>query len=59
MVAETTVIDNFNSLCEEGFSRGQRPVRLLGMGVKLVPTPPVDAESTSSDQLSFTLDHEV
>jgi hypothetical protein len=53
------VIDNFNSLCEEGFSRGQRPVRLLGMGVKLVPTPPVDAESTSSDQLSFTLDHEV
>ncbi len=59
MVAETTVIDNFNSLCEEGFSRGQRPVRLLGMGVKLRHTPPADAESITSDQLSFALDHEI
>ena len=59
MVAKTTLMDNFNSLCEQGFSRGNRPVRLLGMGVKLSPRQQAETKSTSSDQLSLTLDQDV
>lgn len=58
MVAETTLIDNFNSLCEEGYSRGDRPVRLLGMGVKLLPVQAPRQAAIATNQLSLTLDQE-
>lgn len=32
-----TEIAGYNALCTEAFSRGNRPVRLLGLGVKLAP----------------------
>lgn len=37
MLSPTTDVDNFLALCEQGFSRGNRPVRLLGVGVRVEP----------------------
>ena len=37
MISQAAEINNFNSLCEEGFARGKKPVRLLGMGVRVSP----------------------
>ena len=37
MVSSQTVTDNYSELCSKGFSRGNKPVRLLGLGVKVLP----------------------
>jgi len=37
MVSSQTVTDNYSELCSKGFSRGNKPVRLLGLGVKVFP----------------------
>tara|TARA_B100000029_G_scaffold115300_1_gene107777 strand:- start:156 stop:1268 length:1113 start_codon:yes stop_codon:yes gene_type:complete len=37
MISQAAEINNFNSLCEEGFARGKKPVRLLGLGVRVSP----------------------
>ena len=44
MISQAAELNNFNSLCKEGFARGKKPVRLLGMGVRVSPKDP-DAET--------------
>lgn len=68
MISDSTVIENYMALCEQGFSRGERPVRLLGMGVRLIPRSTSESEIETADgdgkeeenmqanQLSLTLD---
>ena len=46
----------FRELLEEGYKRRERPVRLLGIGVKLEPNIPGKTENNESDQLSLILD---
>jgi len=36
-LSDCTDLENYTTLCEQGFARGDRPVRLLGMGVRLLP----------------------
>ena len=61
MVSSSTDAGNYRTLCEQGFARGNKPVRLLGMGVKLIPL--IENSNTQSskiennkDQLSLSLD---
>ena len=37
MLSPATDLDNFLTLCEQGYARGERPVRLLGVGVRVEP----------------------
>ena len=46
----------FRELLEEGYKRRERPVRLLGIGVKLEPNSPEKTHNNETDQLSLTLD---
>lgn len=39
MLSKETGLENYRNLLKDGFVRGKRPVRLLGLGVKLVPAP--------------------
>ncbi|PCJ25598.1 MAG: DNA polymerase IV [SAR86 cluster bacterium] len=59
MASTTAKLDNFNKLCEQGFARGDRPVRLLGMGVKLIPKSVAEIEPDSVDQLNLALESEI
>jgi hypothetical protein len=55
MVSNSDDAENYCALCEEGFSRGNKPVRLLGVGVRIQPqSNPVSAE-TDADQLQLSL----
>lgn len=61
MVSSSIDAGNYRTLCEQGFARGNKPVRLLGMGVKLIPL--IKNSNTQSskiennkDQLSLSLD---
>jgi len=61
MISSTIDADNYRALCEQGFARGNKPVRLLGMGVRLIPlTEGSNKKSSNSnsdrDQLSLSLD---
>lgn len=56
MISDTTETDNFRVLCEQGFARGSKPVRLLGIGVRLSPATEHSEVTTSADQLSLGLD---
>jgi DNA polymerase-4 len=62
MISSSLDTDNYRTLCEQGFARGNKPVRLLGMGVKLIPLTE-NSETKSSniennkDQLSLSLDY--
>lgn len=61
MISSTTDANNYRALCEQGFARGNKPVRLLGMGVKLIPLTELSNTKTSNteydrDQLSLGLD---
>ncbi len=58
MISENTDIQNFNKLCEQGFSRGNKPVRLLGMGVRVTPKLEIESgnDDTENDQLNLSLD---
>lgn len=55
-LSTSTSMDNYRQLCEEGFSRGDRPVRLLGMGVRVLPKEDKVEAETEINQLSLTLD---
>lgn len=59
-LSDSLLMDNFNKLCEEGFARGDRPVRLLGMGVRLTPksSKPVEQQAVGLDQLLLTLEQD-
>lgn len=47
--------ENFNRLCNEGFARGNKPVRLLGLGVRVIPAAGEWADK-KAEQLKFSLD---
>ncbi len=49
MISQAAEISNFSALCEEGFSRGDKPVRLIGMGVRVSPIDP-DSNDTAKDE---------
>jgi len=59
MISDSTDMQNYTSLCEQGFERGDKPVRLLGMGVRVIPQSEKDegTETENEEQLSFSLDH--
>jgi DNA polymerase-4 len=61
MISSSLDTDNYRALCEQGFARGNKPVRLLGMGVKLIPltensTVKSPNFENEKDQLSLNLD---
>jgi DNA polymerase-4 len=55
MLSSTTDINNYMKLCQNGFFRGDKPVRLLGLGIRL-QSPPAALSAEESNQLSLTLD---
>ena len=46
----------FVALCEEGYARRKRPVRLLGIGVRLEPRQARESQTRDQNQLCLTLD---
>jgi len=56
MISSTTDADNYRALCEQGFARGNKPVRLLGMGVRLIPLTENSSIEKGRDQLSLGLE---
>jgi DNA polymerase-4 len=56
MLSTTTDRENYRTLCEQGFARGNKPVRLLGMGVRLSPTEDIPTKLNNSTQLSLGLE---
>jgi DNA polymerase-4 len=52
MLSEDTNPENYHTLCEQGFARGERAVRLTGVGVRVEPLEN-SAEVVSGDQLSL------
>ena len=52
MLSEDTNPKNYRTLCEQGFARGERAVRLIGVGVRVEPLEN-SAEGVSGDQLSL------
>jgi DNA polymerase-4 len=55
MLAASTCADNYKSLCEQGFRRGNKPVRLLGVGVRVLPQAD-EPEADTVDQLALELE---
>ncbi len=56
MVSETTDMENYRQLCSEGFSREEKPVRLLGLGVRVLPRESSEETQSEDEQLNLTLD---
>jgi DNA polymerase-4 len=56
MVSEDANADNYRNLCEDGFERGNKPVRLLGVGVRVLPADSEKGNGATPDQLALTLD---
>lgn len=57
MLSNSTEVENYHQLMVQGFSRGDRPVRLLGLGVKLMPSKkPSDQADFKKEQLNLGLD---
>lgn len=54
MLATIVESENFYKLCSDGFARGNKPVRLLGLGVRL--TPRLALQEVPEKQLSLELD---
>lgn len=52
MLSEDTNPENYRTLCEQGFTRGDRAVRLIGVGVRVEPLEN-SAKVASGDQLSL------
>ena len=52
MLSEDTNPENYRTLCEQGFARGERAVRLIGVGVRVEPLEN-STEGVSGDQLSL------
>ena len=48
--------ENYRSLCLEGFERGDKPVRLLGVGIRLQPLTEALTNTVSENQLMLTLE---
>ena len=60
MLSDTRDSENYRELCKDGFERGNKPVRLLGLGVRVLPLEDdngADGKQTpKSEQLTFALD---
>ena len=58
MLSDNTSHTNYQLLCEQGFARGERPVRLLGVGVRLASSPAHTAVTSDSkeEQMKLTLE---
>ncbi len=56
MLSQSLDLENFLQLCSEGYSRRNSPVRLLGLGVRVQAPAENEANDTSNDQLTFSLD---
>lgn len=57
MLSANTFPDNFMELCKQGFARGNRPVRLLGLGVRLAATDQEEKpEANDEEQIPLLLD---
>lgn len=56
MISSSTDLNNYLSLCRQGFERGDKPVRLLGVGVRLVEPSQSELSEASSNQLDLTLE---
>lgn len=48
--------DNYLKLCKEGFERGDKPVRLLGVGIRLLTNDSENIDNAESNQLALTLE---
>ena len=55
MVSNSDEAENYYALCEEGFSRGNKPVRLLGVGVRIQPQNNTVSAEADVDQLQLSL----
>lgn len=57
MISQSLEPENFHKLCSDGFARGNKPVRLLGLGVKVLPASeeeqPSSPSQTEEEQLAF------
>lgn len=58
MISDTIDQENFNKLCSDGFARGNKPVRLLGLGVKVTPAQEENIETSQKEQLTFFQDED-
>lgn len=56
MLSGHTVPENFIEMCKQGFARGNRPVRLLGMGVRLAATDQAVKPVLDEEQIPLRLD---
>lgn len=56
MIAGSTDLENYQSLCSQGFSRGDKPVRLLGVGVRVLP-PDGKTDEETEEQLPLGLEN--
>ena len=54
MLSDTCSTDNYINLCKDGFARRSIPVRLLGIGVRLVPKQ--ETTEATCNQLILTLE---
>ncbi len=50
MVSEELNCSNYTALCQQGFERGNKPVRLLGLGVRVVPRESEPSASLSKEE---------
>lgn len=56
MLSGNTAPENFMELCKQGFSRGNRPVRLLGMGVRLATAHQTAKPVLDEEQIPLLLE---
>lgn len=58
MLSTNTAAENFAELCTQGFMRGNRPVRLLGMGVRLTTKNlnVIHMQDDEEEQMTLTLE---
>lgn len=56
MISPSTNIENYLSLCRQGFERGDKPVRLLGVGVRLAEPERNTDTVANANQLDLSLE---
>lgn len=55
MISSSVETEIYRALCEQGYARGSKPVRLLGLGVRLIPQTESSDYNYENDQLSLSL----
>ena len=59
MLADDIDLKNYEKLCADGFVRGNKPVRLLGLGVRVLPTDEDKSKGKDYNQLPLSLDLDI